>query len=223
MTISTLANTSTTGSATVTSTAPTAAQTLAETQARFYKLLVAQMKNQDPTAPMDNAQMTSQIAQMNTVSGINQLNTTVQSLASTLQGSQAMQSANLLGRQVLVPGTRLQLSQGQANFGANLSQAVDTANVTINDSTGKTVRTLALGAQPAGIQNFTWDGTTDTGQTAPDGAYSFDLQASQSAQAVTATGLSSGLVQSVSMATSGLKLNLSGLGNVVLSDLQQVR
>jgi flagellar basal-body rod modification protein FlgD len=123
----------------------------------------------------------------------------------------------------LVPGTRLQLSQGQANFGANLSQAVDTANVTINDSTGKTVRTLALGAQPAGIQNFTWDGTTDTGQTAPDGTYSFDLQASQSAQAVTATGLSSGLVQSVSMATSGLKLNLSGLGNVVFSDLQQVR
>jgi flagellar basal-body rod modification protein FlgD len=223
MTISTLANTSTAGSATVTSTAPTAAQTLAETQARFYKLLVAQMQNQDPTNPMDNSQMTSQIAQMNTVSGINQLNTTVQSLASTLQGSQAMQSANLLGRQVLVPGTRLQLSQGQANFGANLSQAVDTANVTINDSTGKTVRTLALGAQPAGIQNFTWDGTTDTGQTAPDGTYSFDLQASQSAQAVTATGLSSGLVQSVSMATSGLKLNLSGLGNVVFSDLQQVR
>jgi flagellar basal-body rod modification protein FlgD len=223
MTISTLANTSTAGSATVTSTAPTAAQTLAETQARFYKLLVAQMQNQDPTNPMDNSQMTSQIAQMNTVSGINQLNTTVQSLASTLQGSQAMQSANLLGRQVLVPGTRLQLSQGQANFGANLSQAVDTANVTINDSTGKTVRTLALGAQPAGIQNFTWDGTTDTGQTAPDGAYSFDLQASQSAQPVTAATLSSGLVQSVSMATSGLKLNLSGLGNVVFSDLQQVR
>jgi len=223
MSISTLANTSTAGSATVTSSAPTAAQTLAETQARFYKLLVAQMQNQDPTNPMDNSQMTSQIAQMNTVSGINQLNTTVQSLASTLQGSQAMQSANLLGRSVLVPGTSLQLSQGQANFGANLSQAVDTANVTINDSTGKTVRTLALGAQPAGIQNFAWDGTTDTGQTAPDGAYTFALLATQSAQPVTATTLSSGLVQSVSMATTGLKLNLSGLGNVVFSDLQQVR
>jgi flagellar basal-body rod modification protein FlgD len=223
MSISTLANTSTAGSATVLSTAPTAEQTLAETQARFYKLLVAQMKNQDPTAPMDNAQMTSQIAQMNTVSGINQLNTTVKSLASTLQGSQAMQSASLLGRQVLVPGTSLQLSQGQANFGANLSQAVDTTNVTINDSSGKTVRTLALGAQPAGIQNFAWDGTNDAGQTAPDGAYTFGMQASQNAQAVTATTLSSGLVQSVSMATSGLKLNLSGLGNVVFSDLQQVR
>jgi len=82
---------------------------------------------------------------------------------------------------------------------------------------------LALGVQPAGIQNFAGDGRTDTGQTAPDGAYSFNLQASQSAQPVTATTLSSGLVQSVSMATSGLKLNLSGLGNVVFSDLQQVR
>jgi flagellar basal-body rod modification protein FlgD len=115
------------------------------------------------------------------------------------------------------------LSQGQASFGANLSQAVDTVNVTIKDSTGKTVRTLALGAQSAGIQNFAWDGTTDSGATAVDGAYTFDLQASQSAQPVTAATLSSGLVQSVSMATTGLKLNLSGLGNVVFSDLQQVR
>jgi len=223
MTISTLANTSTAGSMSAASTAPSGAQALAETQARFYKLLVAQMKNQDPTNPMDNSQMTSQIAQMNTVSGINQLNTTVQSLASTLQGSQAMQSASLLGRNVLVAGTSLQLLQGQAAFGANLSQAVDTANVTIQDSAGKTVRTLALGAQPAGIQNFAWDGSTDAGKTAADGAYTFELQASQNAQPVTTTTLSSGQVQSVSMASTGLKLNLSGLGSVVFSDLQQVR
>jgi flagellar basal-body rod modification protein FlgD len=223
MTISTLANTSTAGSMSAASTAPSGAQALAETQARFYKLLVAQMKNQDPTNPMDNSQMTSQIAQMNTVSGINQLNTTVQSLASTLQGSQAMQSASLLGRNVLVAGTSLQLLQGQASFGANLSQAVDTANVTIQDSAGKTVRTLALGAQPAGIQNFAWDGSTDAGKTAADGAYTFELQASQNAQPVTTTTLSSGQVQSVSMASTGLKLNLSGLGSVVFSDLQQVR
>lgn len=194
-----------------------------ETQARFYKLLVAQMQNQDPMNPMDNSQMTSQIAQMNTVSGINQLNTTVQSLASTLQGSQAMQSASLLGRNVLVAGTTLQLSQGHATFGANLSQAVDTANVTIKDSSGKIVRTMPLGVQAAGIQNFAWDGSTDAGQKSPDGTYTFNIEATKSAQPVTATTLSSGLVQSVSMAASGLKLNLSGLGHVVFSDLQQVR
>jgi flagellar basal-body rod modification protein FlgD len=204
-------------------TATAATSSIDETQARFYKLLVAQMQNQDPMNPMDNSQMTSQIAQMNTVSGINQLNTTVQSLASNLQGSQAMQSASLLGRNVLVAGTTLQLSQGQASFGANLTQAVDTANVTLKDSSGKIVRTMSLGAQAAGIQNFAWNGSTDAGQTSPDGTYTFDIQATQRAQPVTVTTLSSGLVQSVSMATSGLKLNLAGLGHVVFSDLQQVR
>jgi len=227
MTLTTITNTLTAGSKTVTSTgaASTAntAQTLAETEARFYKLLVAQMQNQDPMNPLDNAQMTSQIAQMNTVSGINQLNTSVQSLASTLQGSQAMQAASLLGRNVLVEGKSLQLSQGQGSFGANFAKAVDSADLTIKDSAGKTVRTVALGAQPAGLQNYTWDGATDGGQMAVDGAYTFDMQASQNAQPVTATTLSSGLVQSIAMTASGLTLNLAGIGNVVFSQLQQVR
>jgi flagellar basal-body rod modification protein FlgD len=134
-----------------------------------------------------------------------------------------MQSASLLGHSVLVPGSSLQLSQGQASFGANFSQAVDTANVTIKNSAGTTVRTMAMGAESAGVHNFTWDGSTDIGTTAADGAYTFAMQASQSAQAVAATTLSSGLVQSVAMAASGLTINLSGLGSVGLSNVQQVR
>ena len=217
MTVSTITNTTMPTSTTA------ATKLLADTQENFYKLLVAQMQYQDPMNPMDNSQMTSQIAQMNTVSGINQLNSTVQSLAATMQGSQAMQSASLLGRNVLAAGTGLQLSQGEASFGINFSQAVDNANVTITNSAGNTVRIMALGAQAVGIQNFAWDGLTDSGQTAPEGAYTFAVQASLSDQPVTATTLLSGLVQSISMSTGGLTLNLSGLGNIALSALQQVR
>ena len=222
MTLSTLANTSTTGSTTAANPSSNT-PSVVDTQVNFYKLLVAQMQFQDPTNPMDNSQMTSQISQMNAVSGINQLNATVQSLSSTMQGTQAMQSASLLGRNVLAAGTSLQLKDGQSSFGANFSNAADNANVTITNSVGNTVRTLALGAQATGVQNFSWDGVTDAGQMAPDGAYTFDIQASQSAQAVTATTLSSGVVQSISMASSGLTLNLSGLGKVALSAVEQVR
>ena len=84
-------------SVTTTPTTTTAAASVApaaqtdEAQSRFMKLLVAQMQNQDPLNPMDNAQMTSQIAQLQTVSGINQLNTTVQSLLSNYQSVQQLQ------------------------------------------------------------------------------------------------------------------------------------
>jgi flagellar basal-body rod modification protein FlgD len=73
----------------------------------FLKLLVAQMKNQDPLNPMDNAQVTSQMAQINTVTGINALNTTVQSLSSQFTQMQALQGASLVGHSVILPGNML--------------------------------------------------------------------------------------------------------------------
>lgn len=64
-------------------------------QDRFVKLLVAQMKNQDPLNPMDNAQMTSQIAQINTVAGIEKLNTAVEGLTSQFAAMRELVEARL--------------------------------------------------------------------------------------------------------------------------------
>lgn len=211
-------NTSTAASATAAST-----QSVNEAQTNFLKLLVTQMQNQDPTNPMDNAQMTSQIAQLNTVSGINQLNSTMQSLAVTLQSSQALQASNLLGRNVLVAGSGLQLVQGQATMGVDFAQSADSVSITVKDSAGAVVRTLSAGAQPAGVQNIFWDGSTDAGSTASDGSYSFEIRASHNGQSVTATPLAAGRVDSVSMAAGGLTLSVAGLGNVALADVKQVR
>ena len=218
----TVSNVSNSTSAAASSTAASN-QSVSEAQTNFLKLLVTQMKNQDPMNPMDNAQMTSQIAQLNTVSGINQLNTTVQSLASTLQASQALQASSLLGRNVLVAGDRVQLLQGQAVMAMDLARDADTVSVTIKDSAGKVVRTLPGGAQPAGAQNIFWDGATDAGASAADGNYSFEIQALHNGQPVTTTALSAGRVDSVSMAASGLTLSVAGLGNVALADVKQVR
>ena len=220
MTVSSVSNTG--ASAAAASTAAST-QSVSDAQANFLKLLVTQMQNQDPMNPMDNAQMTSQIAQLNTVSGINQLNSTVQSLASSLQASQALQAAGLLGREVLLAGSRVQLAQGQAAMAMELDKAADTVTVTIKDSAGKVVRTLSAGAQPAGAQNIFWDGMTDAGGSAADGNYSFEIQALRNGQSVSATALAAGRVDSVSMAASGLTLSVAGLGNVALSDVRQVR
>ena len=205
------------------STSSTANQTIDEAQSRFMKLLVTQMKNQDPLNPMDNATLTTQIAQLNTVTGINQLNTSMQSLLGGFQSGQALQSASLIGCTVLVPATSMALSQGQAAFTLDLAQAADAVQLTVRDSKGQLVRQQQLGALPAGQKELTWDGKTDAGTTAADGRYSFAVEASNGGKKVATTTLALGQVASVSLASGAVSLAIPALGNVALSDVRQVR
>ncbi|HET8870810.1 MAG TPA: flagellar hook capping FlgD N-terminal domain-containing protein, partial [Aquabacterium sp.] len=94
------------------------ASTTDATSDRFLKLLVTQMQNQDPLNPMDNAQVTSQMAQINTVTGIDKLNTTVQSIGSNFSQLQMLQAANLVGHQVLVDGNKLTVDSNGSAGGA---------------------------------------------------------------------------------------------------------
>lgn len=194
-----------------------------DAQSNFMKLLVAQMQNQDPMNPMDNAQMTSQMAQLNMVSGINQLNTTLSSALSSFQATQTMQASSLIGREVLVPSSTLQLSAGQAKMGVDLAQSADSLKLTVLDSTGQVLRTMDLGASAAGVRQLSWDGATDAGAAAADGSYSFKLEALRNGQSVTATALSAAQVGGVSLSNNNVRLSLPGLGEVALADVRQVR
>lgn len=214
---------SSTGVSASASTATPATGSVDEAQSNFMKLLVAQMQNQDPLSPMDNSQMTTQLAQLNMVSGINQLNTTLASALSNLQASQTMQASSLIGREVLVPGTTLQLAQGQAKMGVELEQSADSLTLTVLDGAGQTLRTLDLGAQNAGVQQLSWDGVTDAGTVAADARYSFKLEALRNGQSVTATTLSAVQVGGVSLSNNSVRLSLAGLGDVALADVRQVR
>ncbi len=203
--------------------AKNAAKTSANaTQDRFMTLLVAQMKNQDPLNPMDNAQMTSQMAQLSTVSGIEKLNTTLESLISNTQLSQSYQAANMIGRAVLAPGNQLYLQNNQSIYGVNLATAADNITVTVRNALGATVNTIALGAKPAGQSSMQWNGTTDTGEMAPDGIYTFEVKATLQGQSVTAGALNYSQVQSISNGTDGVKLNLSDLTSIFARDAKQI-
>src|SRR5215204_242231 len=97
-------------------------------QDRFLKLLVTQMKNQDPLNPLDNAQVTTQLAQISTVNGIEKLNATIEAMASSFTSGQSLQAATMIGKDVLVPGSTLQLA-GSSVFGVELAQAADQVKV----------------------------------------------------------------------------------------------
>jgi flagellar basal-body rod modification protein FlgD len=202
--------------------ATTSTDSASATQDRFMKLLITQMKNQDPLNPLDNAQVTSQLAQLSTVTGIDKLNATMGSMMDSYQSSQALQATSLIGHGVLVPGSTTSLADGKAVLGMDLPGAADAVSVTIRDSAGNAVRKIDLGAQAAGTLPLGWDGKTDKGVTAANGQYSFEVSASSAGSKLSVTTLSYDQVGSVSTGAAGTRLNLNGGGTVALTDVREI-
>lgn len=195
-----------------------------DSEQRFLKLLVTQLNNQDPLNPLDNAQLTSQLAQMSTVSGVEKLNTTLQSLVDQSGSSQVLQAAFLIGRTVLVPGNQVTLSAGAPTpLGIDLQGSADSVKVTIVDATGNVVRTFDMGAQAQGVKALSWDGKSDAGQQLADGSYTINISATSAGKAVAANALILTTVNSVAQNSStGVTLNLANGSTTSLSGVKQI-
>ncbi len=200
----------------------TAKPAVDDLQDRFLKLLVTQMKNLVPLNPLDNAKVSSQLAQISTVNGIEKLNATIETMASSFNAGQSLQAANMIGKDVLVSGSVLQVAGGGGIFGVDLAQAADQVKVTIHDASGRAIRTMDLDAQAAGPLALAWDGKTTDGTQAADGTYSFSVSALRGDQKVDAQPLAFGSVQSVSQRNEGVRLNVGTLGTVGLTDIKQI-
>ncbi|WP_066454299.1 flagellar hook capping FlgD N-terminal domain-containing protein [Castellaniella caeni] len=203
---------------------------MGDTQDRFLTLLVTQLQNQDPLNPMDNAEVTSQIAQLSTVQGIQQLNNTLLALSGQMDMSQSLQAANLIGKDILYPGDKISLGTDAETgakvatpFGIDLMSGAAKVKVSILDSTGKAVREIDLDATDAGVYPLNWDGLDAAGAPVPDGAYTVQVAASDDkGQAVSADALTAGHVNSIAYTTEGLKLNLALGDKISLLDIRQV-
>lgn len=200
-----------------------AAKTTAqESQDRFMTLLVTQMKNQDPLNPLDNAQVTSQLAQLSTVTGIDKLNNTVAAMSASFQSAQNLQATNMIGHGVIAPGANLELKDGKSIFGFELPQASENLQILIKDEAGVVVRTINGGVTPAGLNTSTWDGKTDKGAVAKNGNYQFEVKANAADKKLDVTTLSFGLVSSIAYSNQGVKLSVANLGDVAMADVRQV-
>ena len=183
---------------------------------RFLKLLVAQMQNQDPLNPMDNAQVTSQMAQINTVTGIEKLNTTIEGLSSQFTQLQAMQGATLVGRDVIVPGNVIDIDAGVGQGGFELTSAADAVKVEILSPSGQVVDTMNLGAQSAGMHSFDWN----AGSATNDSGLRFRVTSTLGATNTTATALMRDRVDAVSTTGTGFNLELALAGTVPYSSIK---
>jgi flagellar basal-body rod modification protein FlgD len=191
----------------------------------FLTLMLAQLKNQDPTSPVDSNQFLSQLASLSQVQGITQLNTSFSALSSSLTSSQALQASSLLGHQALVSSSTATLAASGTVTGAiSVPQTTSQAVVNISDSSGALVRQISLGAQSAGMANFSWDGKQADGSQAPAGTYTLSAQFAGATSGTAASTYVNGTVQSVTMGAgqTGLTLNISGLGSVPFANVQQI-
>ena len=201
-----------------TTAATTTAANEAGSQDRFLKLLVTQLKNQDPLSPMDNAQLTSQIAQINTVSGIATLNTSVQGLSSQFLQMQSLQGASLVGKDVIVPGNKLDVADGAAQGGFEIASAADAVKVEVLSPSGRVLDTLNLGAQSSGMHSFNWAAGTYTNTD----NLSFRVTASSGATALASTALMRDKVDAVSTSGNALMLELDRAGSVAYSSVKAI-
>lgn len=195
--------------------------------ADFLTLMLAQLKNQDPTSPVDSNTFLQQLAALSEVQGINGLNSSFSTLSSSLTSGQTLQAASLLGHQVLAPASSVTTaSAGTAVSGAvNLPQSSGQVLLNITNSAGQLVSQINLGAQAAGMTSFSWDGKMGDGSQAPAGTYQLTATYAGATQGSTAASTYvNGSVESVSMGSgsSGMTLNVAGIGSVAFSNVLQV-
>lgn len=189
----------------------------------FLNLLVAQLNNQNPLEPQGNGEFIAQLAQFSQVEGIEKLNTSMSSLLTGYQSSQALQASSLVGRKVIVPTDKAVVDTSES-FKASLVLPTTSSNVYVNvyDSAGAVVSRVNLGEQKAGNVSFIWDGKDSGGNLMPPGTYKFEAQATYNGEAKGLYTLLPANVDSVVLGGSELMLNLAGLGSVPLSQVQVI-
>jgi len=199
-------------------------------QTDFIELLVAQVKNQDPTKPMDPSQFMSQLTQSSMVNGISDLQKSFDALATKLSADQSVQAAGLVGKSVLLPGGQGLLTAGGTISGQlNLEQQSSGVNLKIFNTSGEQIRTLPLGGHNAGEVSFQWDGFADDGSVMPQGHYLVTAEAltdgkQQAIEVLLETRIDSiSLNQGVDGSASGTLLNLASGQSVSLGEVKQIK
>ncbi|GAB2853695.1 flagellar hook assembly protein FlgD [Pseudoduganella ginsengisoli] len=202
----------------------TATDSVTAEQDKFMTLLVTQLKNQDPMNPLDNAAVTSQFAQLSTVTGVNKLNDTLESLKASYKSSESLQATSLINHGILSAGKTINVSEGKGGiYGVDLATPADSVDVQIFSPAGKLVKSVSLGASEAGTAPLAWDGKNNDGVTVPDGKYSFTITAKRGGEVLKdATALSFNVIQSVSTGAAGVKLNLPSGAQLTMDDIKQI-
>lgn len=192
----------------------------------FLELMVTELTYQDPFNPMENSELATQISQFSVVSGIDELNNSFSGFSEAMISDQALQAANIVGRDVLVPLNSGNLEAGGTIKGVvGITEPASQVTVRVSDASGELVKEIQLGTQSKGEVNFTWDGLDESGEAVAPGLYQIEAQAEVDGESMTPYTLIESRVESVNIGTTGqeLTVNLAGLGPVSFSSVAEIR
>ncbi|HEY6557943.1 MAG TPA: flagellar hook assembly protein FlgD [Polyangiaceae bacterium] len=191
----------------------------------FLKLLVAQLRNQDPLKPQDGAQFVAELAQFSSLEQSMGINERLDLMMAQTRGLANTEVVSLVGKQATVKGSILTIDGGGAGAPLNFTLAgpAEETVVSIRDQNGRLVRTLDVGAKSAGMVRMQWDGRDDTGVVQPAGAYVVTIDAKSSAgTAVSVTQETTSVVEGVSFDAGYPVLHLANGVKAPVSDLLKV-
>jgi len=195
------------------------------TQADFFALLTAELANQDPTKPVDNNEMISQMTAFSTTDGVQELNEQFTSFASSMTSSQALQASSLVGRSVLVEDNVFGMNEGEPVKGKIVTdEPASNVNIYVENIAGEIIQTVPVGNIAEGGSTFIWDGQTASGEAAPAGAYRFRVAGLVDGQASELQAMTYRKVDSVTLAgnNGSILLNLNGGSSMALADVVEV-
>lgn len=205
-----------TGSSTLSGTSTT------ELQSNFLKMLTVQLQNQDPMSPMESAEMTSQLAQLNMVDGINTMNKTMTSLLSMMQASDFVNYSNTVGRSALVAGNEMFFDgQTPVGFALQFPESMPKGTLQITDASGNIVHSMNLGAVRTDLMNMFWDGLDADGQPLTPGKYRVVAKASDGAKEIAPSTFVSSVVAAVGRSGNDINLSLADGRKILPKDVVQ--
>jgi len=220
MTVSPTSSTTNTPATAQTNAADSMAQ-LSGNFSTFLTLLTTQLKNQDPTSPMDSNQFTQQLVMYSQVEQQIQSNDNLKTLISQGTTSASSMATTYLGKKVSVTNGQASLSSGAANWTYSLNATAATNQLTVSNASGKIVY-AGTGDTAAGTHSFAWDGKDNNGNALPDGPYKLTVTASDANKtAITASVASAGVVGQIDM-TSGTPMLVVGNMELGLGDIAAV-
>lgn len=195
------------------------------TQEDFFALMTQELAHQDPTKPVENNEMISQMTAFSTTDGVAQLNDQFTQFANSMSSSQALQASSLVGRSVLVDDNVFGMAEGEEVKGKIITELpASNVNIYVENTAGEIIQTVSVGNIAAGDSNFTWDGKMANGEDAPTGAYRFRIAGLVDGQASELQARTYRKVDSVTLAGAGgnIVLNLNGGSSMALSDVVEV-
>jgi flagellar basal-body rod modification protein FlgD len=192
----------------------------ADLSKNFLKMLTVQLQNQDPMNPMDNAAMTSQLAALNQVDGINKLNTSVNALVAQMQSANFMNLSSSVGKTALAEGSQVYFSGHSVGMAAKLAAPAASLKAVIRDSNSQIVNQFDFGPTPIGMTDFIWDGGNDAGKQVASGIYTLELTATDAQGKTTSPASYVGaMVASIGQEGSDMKVGLSDGRNILSTDI----